>query len=429
MAIGKFIASTTLASIGHHDAVTQRVQDWLAAFATELIRGDVAAVADLFHSQSYWRDLVAFTWNIKTAEGRDDTAKMLAATIATTRATGFYIDASAIELDRMDQVWFDFDTVAGRGRGHLRLKDGLCWTLLTTLQSLNGHQEKTGRNGTRELGVEHGALPGRESWFERRQREASELGYSRQPYCVIVGGGQGGIALAARLGRLEVPTLVIEKNARAGDSWRKRYRSLCLHDPVWYDHLPYLPFPDHWPIYAPKDKIGDWLEMYARVMELNYWTSSVCRNASYDEDSATWRVVVERAGERVVLEPTHLVLATGMSGVPAMPAFPGAQTFQGQLCHSSQHPGGDGYRGKRCVVIGSNNSAHDICADLWEHGADVTMMQRSSSLVVKSETLMHGQIRRLYSEEAVASGITTETASHPGVDALRGHSVPADPRI
>jgi putative flavoprotein involved in K+ transport len=61
-----------------------------------------------------------------------------------------------------------------------------------------------------------------------------------------------------------VPTIIIEKNDRPGDSWRKRYKSLCLHDPVWYDHLPYLPFPDHWPVFSPKDKIGDWLEMYTK---------------------------------------------------------------------------------------------------------------------------------------------------------------------
>jgi putative flavoprotein involved in K+ transport len=84
------------------------------------------------------------------------------------------------------------------------------------------------------------------------------------------------MALAARLRRLEVPTIVLEANARAGDGWRKRYKSLCLHDPVWYDHMPYLPFPDHWPVFSPKDQIADWLEMYAKVMELNYWTSSRC---------------------------------------------------------------------------------------------------------------------------------------------------------
>ena len=392
------------------DHATQRAQTWLDAFAHALNTADGRAAADLFQAQSFWRDLVAFSWNIVTAQGCDAIAQMLTATAVHAKACNFRVEAPAIELDGMVQAWFSFATATGHGRGHLRLKDGVCWTLLTTLQSLTGYEEKSGRYGTREMGVEHGVFRGRKSWLERREQEQAELGYTRQPYCLIVGGGQGGIALAARLKRLGVPALVIEKNPRAGDSWRNRYRSLCLHDPVWYDHMPYLPFPDHWPVFSPKDQIGDWLEMYTRVMELNYWASSRALRASYDETSATWRVVVDRQGEEIVLQPAHLVLATGMAGVPNIPVFPGSESFQGRVCHSSEYAGGEGYRGQRCVVIGSNNSAHDICADLWEQGADVTMVQRSSSLVAKSATLMQGQIRRLYSEDAAASWITTEIA-------------------
>ena len=117
----------------------------------------------------------------------------------------------------------------------------------------------------------------RRTWKEEREQEAAELGTSTQPYCLIVGGGQGGIALGARLRQLGVPTIIVDKHARPGDAWRKRYKSLCLHDPVWYDHLPYIDFPKNWPVFSPKDKIGDWLEMYAKVMELNYWGSTTCQ--------------------------------------------------------------------------------------------------------------------------------------------------------
>ena len=77
-----------------------------------------------------------------------------------------------------------------------------------------------------------------------RDEEAEKLGYETQPYVLIVGGGQGAIGLGARLRQLGVPTIIVEKNERAGNSWRKRYKSLCLHDPVWYDHLPYIDFPE-----------------------------------------------------------------------------------------------------------------------------------------------------------------------------------------
>jgi putative flavoprotein involved in K+ transport len=179
---------------------------------------------------------------------------------------------------------------------------------------------------------------------------------------------------------------------------------------VWYDHLPYIPFPDHWPVFSPKDKVGDWLEMYTKVMELDYWSSTRCVSASYDDAAREWTVTVDRDGEQVVLKPKQLVLATGMSAVPNIPDFPGAERFRGDLHHSSRHPGGEPYAGKRCVVIGSNNSGHDICAGLWEHGADVTMVQRNSTHVARSETLMDLALGALYSEQAVENGVTTHTA-------------------
>ena len=204
---------------------------------------------------------------------------------------------------------------------------------------------------------------------------------------------------------LNVPTIIIEKNERPGDSWRKRYKSLCLHDPVWYDHLPYLPFPQHWPVFSPKDKLGDWLEMYTKIMELNYWGSTSAKSASYDEKAGEWTVVVERDGKDITLKPKQLVLATGMSAKPNMPALPDQDKFAGDIHHSSQHAGPDKYKDKKVVVIGSNNSAHDICAALVEQGGDVTMVQRSSTHIAKSDTLMELALGGLYSEDAVANGI------------------------
>jgi putative flavoprotein involved in K+ transport len=385
-----------------------QVEQWLSSFEEALTRGDAAAAAELFLEDSYWRDLVAFTWNIKTVEGRDGVQDMLEATLADVKPRGFATSEPPSEAEGITEGWFEFETETGRGHGVLRLKDGRAWTLLTALRELKGHEEPRGL--ARPYGVEHGADPDRETWLEAREREAAELGYTRQPYVVIVGGGQGGIGLGARLRQLGVPTIIVERNERPGDSWRNRYKSLCLHDPVWYDHMPYIKFPENWPVFSPKDKIGDWLEMYTRVMELNYWGSTIAKSASYDEERGEWALTVERDGADLVLRPKHLVLALGMSSRPNMPEIEGMDVFKGDQHHSSQHPGPDAYRGKQCVVIGSNNSAHDICAALWEHGADVTMVQRSSTHIVRSETLMDIGLGALYSEQAVASGITTEKA-------------------
>jgi putative flavoprotein involved in K+ transport len=381
---------------------------WLERFELALSAGDAAAASDLFGDQSFWRDLVAFTWNIKTLEGPEEIRAMLESQLGRIRPRGWRTTEPPAAADGVAEAWLAFETEAGRGEGHLRLRDGKAWTLLTALHELKGHEEPAGPN--RPQGVEHGAYRDRLTWLEAREREARELGYEVQPEVVIVGGGQGGIALGARLRQLGVPTIIVERNARAGDSWRRRYKSLCLHDPVWYDHLPYIKFPPNWPVFSPKDKIGDWLEMYTRVMELNYWSSTEAKRARYDEGAREWELVVERDGEELTLRPKQLVMATGMSGKPNVPEIPGMDVFRGEQHHSSEHPGPDAYADKRCVVIGSNNSAHDICAALWEAGADVTMVQRSSTHIVRSDTLMELGLADLYSERAVASGITTEKA-------------------
>ena len=207
-----------------------------------------------------------------------------------------------------------------------------------------------------------------------------------------------------------MPAVVLEKNQRAGDSWRKRYQSLVLHDPVWYDHLPYVPFPEHWPAFSPKDRIADWLEAYVRIMDIDYRTSCRVESAEYDETKQEWEVSFLHGNENHVLKPKHLVLATGMSGFPYVPRFPDAG-FKGRVLHSSQYGGGAQWKGKSCVVVGSGTSAHDICLDLHEHGAaSVTMVQRAPSIVVRSQSLQDLAWGPLYSEQAVAKGVTTDLA-------------------
>lgn len=390
--------------------VTSRTQAVLDQLNTALEQNDVAAAAGLFATDSYWRDLVAVSWNLKTVEGPAGVADMLDRQLARTRPGNFQLQPGEIPAEEGGVItaWITFETAAGRGWGLIRLKEDRIWTLLTALQELKGFEESRGKR--RPMGAEHGAKKNRTTWKERRETEAASLGYDTQPYTVIVGGGQGGIALGARLRQLGVPTIILDKHDRPGDQWRSRYKSLCLHDPIWYDHLPYIKFPDNWPVFTPKDKVGDWLEMYTKVMELNYWTRSTVERAAFDEASGTWTVEVDRDGEKVTLRPTQLVLATGMSGKPNMPKFPGMESFKGTIQHSSQHKGPDEWAGKKVVVIGSNNSAHDICAALWEADADVTMVQRSSTHIVRSDSLMEIGLGALYSEEAVANGVTTEKA-------------------
>lgn len=384
-----------------NDALTQ-AQEWGDALEQALQKGDIQKVTQLFGEDSYWRDLTALTWNIHTSEGREDIGKMLLGVDRGAWPRSIKV-TSASEVDGVIEALYSFENDAIQGLGLFRLREGLCWTLLSTAQSLRQFPEPAGK--LREMGAEHGSSMSKENWLDRRLAQQQSLGITEQPYTLIIGGGQGGIGLAARLKRMGVPALVIDKHPRPGDQWRSRYHSLALHDPVWYDHMPYIDFPDHWPVFTPKDKMGDWLESYTKLMELDYWSLTEATSARQDPEGEGWVVEVLRDGVPLTLRPTQLVLATGMSGIPNIPKYPGADVFEGEQNHSSTHPGGEHYAGKNVVVIGANNSAHDICADLVQNGAHPTMVQRSSTHIVRSESLMKHVLGGLYSEEALAAGI------------------------
>jgi putative flavoprotein involved in K+ transport len=382
-------------------------REWFTALGSALESGDAAAAARLFGEDCYWRDLASLTWNLHTAEGRDGIQAMLAGIERGAWPRELEV-TGATEADGVVEAWYSFRNDAFSGLGLVRLRDGACWTFLSTAQHLADFPEPSGARRIR--GAQHGEQMTAENWLDQQTRRQAEFGITEQPYVLVIGGGQGGIGLAARLKRQGVPALVLDKHPRPGDQWRSRYHSLCLHDPVWYDHLPYLPFPDHWPVFTPKDKMGDWLEHYTHLMELDYWSNTEAVSARYDEQAGRWSVEVLREGKPLILTPTQLVLATGMSGVPNIPSIPGQDVFAGEQNHSSTHPGGERYRGKNVVVVGSNNSAHDICADLWQNGAKPTMLQRSSTHIVRSDSLMSTVLGPLYSEEALANGIDHETA-------------------
>jgi putative flavoprotein involved in K+ transport len=366
---------------------------WLEKLSDATEHVDPTAAAALFLPGGWWRDLLAFTWDLRTFQGRPAIARALGQTMSDAAASRFRLepgkDVVLTEGDqpsRWIQAFFLFETGVARGRGFLRLKtddDGewRAWTVLTAMEELKGFEERLGPRRT--MGTAHGEHKGRMNWLEERGDEREFA--LRDPQVLVVGAGQAGLTIAARLKQLGVSTLVVEKNDRVGDNWRGRYRSLVLHDPVWYDHLPYLPFPAHWPVFTPKDKLAGWLESYVEALELNVWTKARFLGGEYDDTTRQWTVRIGRNGGERVLRPRHLVLATGMSGVPSVPQIQGADTFTGRIVHSSAHEGGDQFAGKNAIVVGCCNSGHDIAQDFYERGARVTMVQRSSTYVMSSE--------------------------------------------
>jgi putative flavoprotein involved in K+ transport len=363
--------------------LARAVADWLRRFERGLAQGNVAG---LFHADSHWRDVLGLTWRIDTVSGAGAIAKALAE--AKARPSGFVIDderAPPREVMRAGsdatEAIFKFETKEGRGSGVVRLVGDKAWTLLTTLEELKGHEEGAGR--ARPAGKAYSRDFRGPNWLD--QRRSSEAYADRDPDVIVVGGGQAGLSIAARLKELGVDTLIVDREARIGDNWRKRYHALVLHNQVHVNHLPYMPFPPTWPVYIPKDKLASWFESYVESLELNFWTGTEFEGGGYDARDRRWTVRMKRDGKIREMKPRHVVLATGVSGIPNIPAIPTLEAFDGTVLHSSRYEDGDDWKGKKAIVIGTGNSGHDIAQDLYSSGAEVTLVQRSSTLVVNVE--------------------------------------------
>ena len=378
------------------DDISVAADNWLVQFEDALASPDDVLLKPLFHPDSYWRDVLALSWNIQTVNRAFAIIEELPSHARRSDPRDFRIDAERAAPRRVMRAGtnaieaiFKFETATGRGHGIVRLipdaADGdrlKAWTLLTALEELKGFEEQQGH--TRPRGQAYSRDFRGPNWLDLRK--ASTEYADRDPDVLVVGGGQAGLAIAARLKQLKIDALIVDREARVGDNWRKRYHALTLHNQVQVNHLPYMPFPPNWPTYIPKDKLANWFEAYVDAMELNFWTGTEFEGGSYDDAKARWTVTLRRAdGTGRTMHPRHVVMATGVSGIANMPDIPSLSNFKGTLVHSSRYEDGENWQGKRAIVIGSGNSGHDIAQDLHSSGAEVKLVQRSPTLVTNIE--------------------------------------------
>ncbi|MBS0224454.1 MAG: NAD(P)/FAD-dependent oxidoreductase [Proteobacteria bacterium] len=380
--------------MGGTDKIDIAVADWLAQFERGLSGDNAVSLENLFHADSHWRDVLALTWLIETISGRDAIVRGLEAHAERARPSGFAVDPDRTAPRRVMRAGSDaieaifrFETAEGRGSGVVRLTSGSdgalkAWTLLTALEELKGHEERLGR--ARPHGESYSRDFRGPNWLDLRKAAASYA--DRDPTVLVVGGGQAGLSIAARLAQLQIDTLIVDRWPRIGDNWRQRYHALTLHNQVQVNHLPYMPFPPNWPTYIPKDKLAGWFEAYVESLELNYWTGTEFEGGRYDDREGRWAVALRRAdGTRREMHPRHVVMATGVSGIPNIPDIPTLRDFGGKVLHSSQYDDGEAWKGRSALVIGTGNSGHDIAQDIYSSGAKVTLVQRSPTLIVNVE--------------------------------------------
>ena len=344
-----------------------QLSKWLSSFNQALLAADIDALATLFHPDAFWRDLLALTWNIHTAEGQDSIRAMLDTCLARAAPAAWLQMGPAHLNDEIVEGVATFETRTARCHAVVRLRQGKAWTVLTSVADL----KPVGNPSDRALASKplNGNAAGSD-W----PRDASA---APAPYCVVVGAGQCGLALGVQLQRFGVPTLLIDRRERPSDTWRERHDGLALHSPSYFDRMPGFPYPEDWPLHPSKDQFADWLDAYQSVMNLDVWTGTECMAAEFDDARNMWRLQVSRGGRMIELNPRQLVVATGIFGAAKIPDVAGKERFAGVQQHAGWYRGGRHHAGRRCVVVGSGTTAHDVCADLCAAGADVTMIQRS----------------------------------------------------
>lgn len=375
--------------------IRSEVDNWLKSFNESILQQknkdeSIKILSNLFFEDSHWRDILALTWKIQTVSGKSKIIEDLYNNILDVSAKDFQIDQERTpprEVIRggksVIEVILKFNTKFGECEGIVRLYEDheeqrqfKAWSFLTALSELNNSNNK-------ELEKYQNTLEG-PNWLDKRNKD--RLFNNREPEVIVVGSGQAGLSIAARLKQQDIDTLIVDKNERVGDNWRNRYHSLKLHNQTHVNHLPYMPFPSTWPTYIPKDKLAGWFEYYVESMELNVWTNTRFIGAEYKEDKKYWNVKLKLPdGTIKIMKPKHIVMAVGVSSVPNRTKITGINDYKGKVIHSVDYDSGKDYNGKNVLVYGTGTSAHDVAQDLYVHGANVKIVQRSPSMVVNVE--------------------------------------------
>ncbi|KAF2704030.1 putative flavin-containing monooxygenase YUCCA3 [Pleomassaria siparia CBS 279.74] len=401
-------------SVTEKSSPKELAQTWLSKFAAVLASGDASRLSTVVHADSWWRDFLTLTWDFRTVRGVQKMTDFLAQNIDVgltnlkLQESGQFAPKSEHPIEGLEWVesMFHFETKVGSGKGFLRLAQGDdgAWKahfISTSLQELKGAEEIAGAK--RSHGGNNSLVGGigKGNWLDRRQKLSEFV--DEEPAVFVVGAGQSGLNVGARLQAMGLSCLIVDKNARVGDNWRHRYRTLVTHDPVQYTHMSFMPFPSNWPLFTPKDKLGDWFEAYASCMELNIWLSTTVTSTVYSDADKRWTVTVKRGdGTSRTLKPNHVVFCTGHAGEPKIPSFPGQSTFKGTVYHGSQHRDASTYpgdlKGKKVIVVGTGNSGHDISQNYYEAGANVTMLQRRGTYVIQADKGLFKLHEGLYDE-------------------------------
>ena len=196
---------------------------------------------------------------------------------------------------------------------------------------------------------------------------------------IIIGAGAAGLATGACLSKAGIKNLILEQGSKVGITWRKHYDRLHLQTDKRNSGLPYMPMPADYPRYPSRDQVANYLENYAKGLDLDIHFNQEVTSARYENDQ--W--IIET--KDTALSTPNLVIACGHSRQPYKPEWQGMDSFNGKIIHSSEYKNGDEFKGKNVLVVGFGNSGGEIAIDLHEHGAKSNISVRHPVNVIPKE--------------------------------------------
>jgi hypothetical protein len=336
----------------------------------------------IFTKDSVWRDVYSLTGSPRTFYGVEDIKTVWTELEGVHRPSEFKMMPNSSKVVHMGpehswiQARFTFETngeLSMRCSGQIGIvpteSGWKIWFMTTILEELKGIANPDTMSP------------------EAMETHANDLNASDFE-CVVVGAGFAGLCLGGRLKALGVKYVMLEKNANVGDNWTKRYESARFHTSKDYSDMPLSRiFTSEFPYFPTGKDLAKGYKQYADKYELNIWLSTTLEQATYDEEARIWTLRIKRAGEEEIIKSPHFVLAIGGGGsVPMMPDLPGKETFKGTVMHSATYMNAKEWKGKKCVVIGTGNTAHDVAEDMLDAGCgSTTMIQRGRTCVIPIE--------------------------------------------
>ena len=201
---------------------------------------------------------------------------------------------------------------------------------------------------------------------------------------LIIGAGPAGLATAGRLTKMGMPFTMVEASDKIGYSWHNHYDRLHLHTVTEFSHLPYMPFPKHFPRYVPRKLFAEYLEDYARHFNIH-----VLFQERVSEIKANQPGFSVSMASGTTYNSDNVIIATGVNRVPFSPTWPNQLLFKGEISHSQSYKNTAPYTDCRVLVVGMGNTGAEIALDLAENNIPCLISVRGAVSVVPRD--LHGR--------------------------------------